>query len=115
MTTGVTFEEVCERATAEAELMAKVQMEIFNKDAVVQVFGVARGTAPLELLGPGADCVGIVMRLEAGGSLESWLHDPRGGGSMFPVGSAVGLAERLRIASSIARGMDRGGVGGVLG
>ena len=105
---------MCERATAEAELMAQVQSQIFDKDAVVQVLGVARGTAPVELVGLGADCVGIVMRLEAGGSLESWLHDPRGGGSMFPVGSAVGLAERLRIASSIARGMGRGGEGGFL-
>ena len=84
--------------------MAQVQLDIFNKDAVVQVFGVARGVGPLEVVGPTSECVGIVMRLEAGGSLEDWLHEPRGGGAQFSVGSTDGLAERLRIAIDTAKG-----------
>ena len=98
-------------ATARLQrLMAQVQLDIFNKDAVVQVFGVARGVAPTELVGPDAECVGIVMRLEVGGCLESWLHDPQGRGAQFTVGSADGLAERLRNAIHVARGRHIAGL-----
>ena len=40
-----------------------------------------------------------------GETLERWLHHPQGGGALqSPVSSVAGLAERLRIASQVARG-----------
>ena len=97
---------MCERALAEAELMAQVHRDIFNKDAVVQVYGLAKGVPPPELHGlalgvAGEECVAIVMRLETGGSLESWLHgDPTEGGSAV----VRTTGERLRMALEVSRG-----------
>ena len=63
------FEKVCERAVEEAELMVQVHRDIFKKDCVVQVYGVAKGVPPANLLGlglgvAGEECVAIVMRLQ---------------------------------------------------
>ena len=83
--------------------------DIFNKDDVAQVYGLAKGVPPPELHGlalgvAGEECVAIVMRLETGGSLESWLHgDPTEGRSAV----ARTSGERLRMALEVARGVRR--------
>ena len=105
---AIAFEKVCERAVEEAELMVQVHRDIFKKDCVVQVYGVAKGVPPPELLGlgmgaaAGEECVAIVMRLEAGGSLEAWLHGPAGAGAA----ASRTTAERLCMAVAVARGTD---------
>ena len=79
--------------------------DILNKDCVVLVYGVAKGVPPPGLLGlglgaaAGEECVAIVMRLETGGSLESWLHDPPGGGA-----TNGNIVERLRMAVAVSKG-----------
>ena len=107
---ATTFEKECERAVEEAELMAAVHRDIFNKDTVVSVYGVAMGVLPAHLLGLGLgvaadeECVAIIMRLETGGSLESWLHEPMraaaGGTGML----ARTTGERLYMAMEVAGG-----------
>ena len=109
---ALVFKTVCERAVEEAELMAQVHRDIFNKDAVVLAHGVAKGVLPTELLGlglamAGEECVAIVMRLETGGSLEDWLH-PKTAGARGASQSAVAnrtTLERLCMALEVARGM----------
>ena len=74
---ALSFDKVCHRALEEAELMVQVHRDILNKDCVVQVYGVSKGVPSPELQGlalgvVGEECMAIVMRLETGGSLESW-------------------------------------------
>ena len=99
----MTFEKACESALEEAELVARADRDIFNKDAIVRVYGVARGVLPPELrmAFPVAsdECVGIVMRYEAGGSLAKLLHPPSG-----TFMATISMVEKLRIAGEIARG-----------
>ena len=103
------FDKVCERALREAELMAQVHRDIFNKDCVAQVYGVAKGVPPSQLHGlalcvEGEECVAIIMRLETGGSLENWLYGQARGAGIGSGGAARTIEERLRMAAEVARG-----------
>ena len=63
----------------EAEMMAAVWRDVIDKDIIVRVFGVAKGEVTEQVarafnIRDDAECVGIVMRFEGGGTLHDLIH-----------------------------------------
>ncbi|CAM6000696.1 unnamed protein product [Sphagnum balticum] len=90
-------------ATKEIQTMKSVESRITN-NCTVKVYGLVRGKLPpnisrelkySELL----DVVGIVMRFEGGGSLQSLIHNPSSRRH------TLDMREKLRLLKGIARGL----------
>ena len=81
------YPECCRAFMQEAELVVALRTRMgadldASRDSFILVHGVAMGPLPYSLahkfgLADGEEAVGIVMRHEAGGSLEDLLHPPR--------------------------------------
>ena len=110
--------EAHKMALQEAEMTAMTERMVQERDLIAHVHGVARGrltnphhtdlAAALSVpLGPlGAECVGIVMRYEAGGSLRDLVN-----ASTLPPSDPkyrpLPLVEIVRIAHDVARALDQ--------
>ena len=104
---GATIEELTIAATREAEFASQTEQLLGrdNCDCVVRVYGVVKGVIPAKLatgfgMASNVKAVGIVMRLEAGGSLESLLY-PAAGVAKTPLSST----EAMRVMGSLALGL----------
>ena len=75
------FQKICSKALKEVEIIRRAEERMIYKDCVIRTFGVAKGTLPSEVttlfkIRQGEEGVGIIMRLEKGGSLDSLIHNP---------------------------------------
>lgn len=89
-------------AELEAKLAAFAEAKVVRKELICRVLGVAKGKlerALYDKFTEGADCVGIVMQYEDGGSLTNLLH-PLYGSFLSPVffSSRVILRTTLQIS-----------------
>ena len=92
------FQKVCDKAFQEVHVLQEAESKMLYRDCIIRTYGIARGPLPDELsslfgMQAGIEGVGIVMRFEGGGSLESFLSKQRS------------LADKLRILEGIARGL----------
>jgi len=89
------------RAVQEAEMMASIEREVVDKDAIAHVYGVAEGRLTDELARALSvlphECVGIVMRYEGGGTLED----------LIAAAPPLSTREKISIALEVARGARR--------
>ena len=96
------------RSSQEAERVVEINKrgEIGISDVCIQVYGFVEGQVPsllsssLKGVAPEEDAFGIVMRLEAGGSLHRLLHAEAGKPQM-----PLLLREQVRLLSRFARGL----------
>ena len=102
------------RALEEAErivLMGKRGSQVL-RDLTIQVYGCADGTLPPDVtamfrLRDGEEAIGIVMRLEEGGSLEMMLHSGKKQTGLNVDYSAIlaSTNSKLRMVEQIVRGL----------
>ena len=113
-TMGRDYAIECGRALEEAErivLMGKRGTQVL-RDLTIQVYGCADGILPPDVtamfrLRDGEEAIGIVMRLEEGGNLDSMIHS---GGKQTGLkidysGILADTSSKLRIVEQIARGL----------
>lgn len=98
-----TMQNAFKNAIQEVKIVIVAERKIFHKDCIIKVYGVATGALPKDVcammsLGDDTEAIGIVMRYEGGGSLQSLIHrrEP---------GIYIAMIEKLRILKSIARGL----------
>ena len=101
------FDRACEVAKKEAALIVHAERRL-KSDSIIHVIGIATGPLPKESV---QKCVfyhedevaiGIVMRLEQGGSLDSLLHPVAATG----IRRYMSVAEKTELLTSIARGVS---------
>ena len=102
-----TYELAMESALKEAAVANTLVADMMNKDAVVLVHGVAVGALPLDLtnifrLPSGEAGIGVVMRLETGGSLFDLLYPNR----VHKVRAKLPLREKLHILLGLISGLQ---------
>ena len=73
------FQKIVSKAIKEVDIIRRAEKKMIYKDCVIRTYGVTQGPLPKEItnlfkLKPGEDGVGIIMRLEKGGSLDSLIH-----------------------------------------
>lgn len=98
------FHHVCNKAIKEVDIIRKAEENMIYKDCIIQTYGIVKGPLPLALsslfhVGVGEESVGIVMRLERGGSLDGLIH--RSKEKM----TALTLSNKINILFQIARGI----------
>jgi serine/threonine protein kinase len=107
--------EAHKAALQEAEMTAMTERMVQDRDLIAHVHGVARGRltnpdhtdlAAALSAPPGAECVGIVMRYEGGGSLRD-LVDASKLEPSDPRHRPLPLVEMVRIACEVARALDQ--------
>lgn len=99
------YRDVCDSALQEAGVIASATRYIFNKDGIVNLYGVALGPLTSELssffgLQEGTSRVGIVMRYEAGGTLHDLIH-PKPQQMKYDLKLSVKLQVLLGIADTL--------------
>lgn len=73
------FQKIVSKAIKEVDIIRRAEKKMIYKDCVIRTYGVTQGPLPKEVtnlfkLKAGEDGVGIIMRLEKGGSLDSLIH-----------------------------------------
>jgi serine/threonine protein kinase len=104
--TDAEFEKICSKAMKEVDIIRKAEERMIFKDCVIRTYGVAQGKLPVELtslfkIRRGEDGVGIVMRLEKGGSLDTLIHGGRNDGKK----KKLSFSDKIDILFQIARGV----------
>ena len=101
---GRDFDTEKKRAIAEALVVVEAGRRggEFLKDDLVEVFGFSEGALPAELTAyfnvrDNEEAFGIVMRLEAGGSLEDMLHKRH---------DEITMTEKIRCLMLLCRGVE---------
>jgi serine/threonine protein kinase len=100
----VKYESIRDQAWSEANTMYRAGVSVQQSDSVVKLYGVVEGPLPptwqtgLRIYSGTDTVIGIVMKYEAGGSLESLLH----GGSKRD----LDMTEKVRILRGIALGLS---------
>ena len=99
------YVDVCNSALQEAGVIASATRCMFNKDGIVNLYGVALGPLTSELssffgLQDGKSRVGIVMKYEAGGTLHDLTH-PKPGQMKYDLKLPVKLQILLGIADTL--------------
>jgi serine/threonine protein kinase len=97
------FSEVQALAWKEAKHVIDTRNNLLDKDVIIRVYGVVEGGMPESLtsvfrLPAGEEGVGIVMRYEGGGSLETLLHEKSSS-------VALKVADNIRIVREVSRGL----------
>lgn len=88
----------------EVKVLLDSESRIFHKECLIKVYGVVVGHLPVHLsdffnVGDYSYAIGIAMRYEKGGSLNSLIH-PKDGQP-----SGISTLEKIRILSEIAHGL----------
>ena len=96
------FEGICNKTFREVEVMAKAESQMVVKDSITHVYGMIQGELPAFMtsmfrMHDNEYGIGIVMRLEAGGSLESY---------MAKHGNNMNMETKLRFLRQIATGLS---------
>ncbi len=113
LTVNATLEALYELANDELISIYNAEMKVLRRDTIIQAIGICQGALPPILLTKFniniAHGCGIVLRYEAGGSLESLLYPP----SSKPK-KLIPLQEKIRILMHIASGLDELHSAGIL-
>jgi serine/threonine protein kinase len=100
------FDVIKEQALKECEIVKQANI-LMQSDATVKFYGVVEGPLPDYLISmfpqvkPGEEAMGIVMRCEAGGSLETLLHP-----AADKVKHPLTLLDSLRLLLGVAIGIS---------
>lgn len=100
--TDAEYQEIIQRAINEVVLLKEAEKSIGSSENIVRAYGVAKGILPHDLttlfnIIEDDEGVGIVMRYEGGGSLETLLHSRRG--------EQLSVRQKVYILKGIARGL----------
>ena len=103
---NMTISNIYKDACKEVKLIRSAEERMLDMSYVVHPFGISLGTLPGNLsrafcVPPDEKCVGITMRYEAGGTLETLIHNQNN----TKLQIQIPLQEKIRLLSCIARGL----------
>ena len=100
------YDDLYKKAKEEAEIIDRITSKVLNKELIVSLYGVVSGALTEEIArfirlpADGDNCVGLVMRLEAGGDLDSLLHPKANSLSNY-----FDLEFKLKLIKNIVNGL----------
>ncbi len=113
LTVATTPEALCKLASDELMTIRNAESKILRKETVIQALGICQGVLPHALnqfyIPSGIPGYGIVLRYEAGGSLESMLY-----GTPSKPKKILTLQQKIRLLMEIASGLDELHSAGIL-